>query len=154
MILAGISISMLAGDNSILQKTTDAKTYTERASVVEQAQTDVLGYQAENKGGDLEKSQLKTVLEKYFINSEIPDKLPSDLSTLELNTLSKYGTHKIKVSEIYTGNIRSNNVQTMISFSISDNFYRKWTMEFIMYCRDYLGRMGRIYSCRTYHYRW
>lgn len=36
LILAGISISMLAGDNSILQKATDAKTETERGEVYEQ----------------------------------------------------------------------------------------------------------------------
>ena len=54
---------MLSGDNGILQKATDAKTLTERQSVVEQARTDVLGYQTDNKGGDLEKSQLKAVLD-------------------------------------------------------------------------------------------
>ena len=36
LILAGISISMLAGNNSILQKATDAKTETERGEVYEQ----------------------------------------------------------------------------------------------------------------------
>lgn len=36
LILAGISISMLSGDNSILQKATDAKTETERGEVYEQ----------------------------------------------------------------------------------------------------------------------
>ena len=109
LILAGISISMLSGDNSILQKATDAKTYTERASVIEQAQTDVLGYQAENKGGDLEKSQLKTVLDRYF--KDVPDELPDgdNLLNLELNTLDKYGKHTITISEIYKGAISNEN---------------------------------------------
>jgi len=100
---------MLSGDNGILQKATDAKTKTERQSVVEQARTDVLGYQAENKYGDLEKSQLKTVLETYFkyVPTELPD--GEELSNLELTTLDKYGTHTIKVSEIYNGSIKGNN---------------------------------------------
>ncbi len=55
IILAGISIGMLAGDNGILQKATDAKTLTERSGVVEQARTDVLGYQAENKSSEIKK---------------------------------------------------------------------------------------------------
>ena len=42
----------------------------------------------------------------------------------ELNTLAKYGTHAITVYEIYNGNLKSNTVQTMISFSISDDFYQ------------------------------
>lgn len=98
---------MLSGDNSILQRATDAKTLTERASVVEQARTDVLGYQADNKGEDIDKKQLKTVLDKYF--DEVPDltdmKKDAILNT-ELHTLAKYGTHTITVSEIYNGNLK------------------------------------------------
>ncbi len=93
---------MLAGDNSILQKATTAKENTERAEIVENAKLDVLNELTGNKGNDLQESQLKSVLEQYFINSEIPEELPSDLSTLELTTLNN--KYKIKVSEIYDGN--------------------------------------------------
>ena len=62
LILAGISISMLTGDNSILQKATDAKTNTERKSVIELAQTDILGQITENKGETITETQLKTIL--------------------------------------------------------------------------------------------
>ncbi|MBR0427977.1 MAG: hypothetical protein IJK18_07260 [Clostridia bacterium] len=87
--------------------------------MIEQARTDVLGYQAENKGGDLDKTQLKNVLDKYF--DEVPDLTDMEKDAIlhtELNTLAKYGTHTIAVYEIYNGNIKSNNVQTMISFKI------------------------------------
>ena len=43
LILAGISISMLAGDNSILEKAGDAKESTEKGKIVEQAKIDILG---------------------------------------------------------------------------------------------------------------
>ena len=101
---------MLSGDNGILQRATDAKTRTERQSIIEQARTDILGYQVENKGGDLEKSQLKSVLDKYFNNVPTVEELPEgeELLNLELTTLDKYGTHAIKVSEIYNGNIAGN----------------------------------------------
>ena len=52
LILAGISISMLAGDNGILQRATDAKTNTEKANEKEQIQMEVLG--SLNKNGKLE----------------------------------------------------------------------------------------------------
>ena len=107
---------MLSGDNGILQKATEAKTKTERQSIVEQARTDVLGYQAENKGGDLEKSQLKSVLDTYFKDVPAVEELPDSLDLLnrEFTTLDKYGTHQIKVFEIYNGNIQSNSVELKV----------------------------------------
>ena len=99
---------MLSGDNGILQKATEAKTRTERQSIVEQARTDVLGYQAENKGGDLDKTQLKSVLDIYF--KDVPDLTnmsDTEIKEKQLDTLAKYGTHTITVSEIYDGNFIS-----------------------------------------------
>ena len=105
LILAGISISMLSGDNSILQKATDAKNNTERTSVIEQARTDVLGYQAENRETNLQKSQLQSVLETYF--KEVPDLTnmsDTEILNTELETLAKYGSYNITIKEIFDGN--------------------------------------------------
>ena len=88
----------------ILRKATDAKTFTERASVVEQAKTDVLGYQTENKGTDLQKSQLQTVLETYFKSvPALTDMSDTEILNTELETLAKYGIHNITVKEIFDG---------------------------------------------------
>lgn len=109
---------MLSGDNGILQKATTAKTETERQSIVEQARIDVLGYQAENKGGDLDKTQLKSVLDTYF--KDVPDLThmsDTEIKEKQLNTLAKYGTYAITVSEIYNGNIKTDGAK-MISFKI------------------------------------
>ena len=107
LILAGISISMLSGNNGILQRATDAKTKTERKTVIESAQVDILGKQAENKGNDLEKNQLQAILSTYFQN--VPDMSEMDTENIlntELTTLSQYGTYKIKVSELFNGNLK------------------------------------------------
>ncbi|MBR3163235.1 MAG: hypothetical protein IKF17_03965 [Clostridia bacterium] len=105
LILAGIAIASLTGENGLLERAVTAKNETGRASVIEQARTDILGYQADNRGGYLEKTQLKAVLDIYF--KDVPTELPNgeELSNLELITLDKYGTHKIKVSEIYNGSV-------------------------------------------------
>lgn len=60
----------------------------------------------------------------------------TEIKEKQLDTLAKYGTHTITVSEIYTGNIKSNNVQTMISFSIKvlNNGRDKGTFDFT--CAD------------------
>ena len=108
LILAGVALNLVIGENGLIAKARDTKTLTGRASVIEQAQTDVLGYQVENKSGDLEKSQLKSVLDKYF--KDVPDLTDMEKNAIlstEVETLSKYGTYTIKVSEIYDGNIIS-----------------------------------------------
>ena len=119
LILAGISIAMLLGNNGILQKATDAKQDTERQSVIEQAKIDVLEYQVENKDKDLDKTQLKSVLDTYFKDvPDLADLSETEIKEKQLETLAKYGTHTITVFEIYNGNIKSNNLQTIISFNI------------------------------------
>lgn len=96
---------------------------TERNSVVEQARTDVLGYQAENKGGDLDKTQLKSVLDTYFKDvPDLTDMSDTEIKEKQLETQPKYGTHTITVSEIYNGNIKTNE-QKMISFTIRQSDY-------------------------------
>ena len=62
LILAGISISMLTGDNSILQKATEAKTNTEEKSKEEQIKLEVMGSYGTN--GTIDVATLKTNLEK------------------------------------------------------------------------------------------
>ena len=104
LILAGISIQMLTGDNGILQRAGDTKVKTERAEVVENARMDVLTVITDNKGENPEEGQLIDVFKKYFKNDEIPSELPSDLDTLELTTLNNQ--HIIKASEIYNGTFR------------------------------------------------
>ncbi len=64
LILAGISISMLSGDNSILQRATNAKTNTENANEEEQIKLAVLG-----SYGDNGKLEIET------INSNIKNKI-------------------------------------------------------------------------------
>ena len=56
LILAGVSISMLTGENGILTQAQTAKEETEKESVIEQAKTDILGIQAGNDG-EIDKDQ-------------------------------------------------------------------------------------------------
>ena len=72
LILAGISISMLSGDNSILQKATDAKTNTDNAQIKEKIQ---LSYLAALTGGNgnLTEDSFKQELIKEFGASKITD---------------------------------------------------------------------------------
>ena len=96
---------MLSGDNSILQKTTEAKMETEKSQIIENAQVDVLGQQTENNGTNITKKQLATILNKYFKavkEDDIPDEI-SNSSDIELTT--KDEKYKIMLSKIYSGNL-------------------------------------------------
>ena len=104
LILAGVSIAMLTGENGILTQAQNAKEETEKASVIEKAKTDLLGKQAENSSGDVTASDLKEVLDKYFNN--VPE--ANDIKTdTVLTTKDEYGdNYQIAVSEIYNGEIK------------------------------------------------
>ena len=100
LILAAVSIATLTGDNGILTKAGDAKEKMQRANVIEQAQVEVIGKQTENQKRNLNRKELKEILDKYFEN------VPEDyILETELEAKEEYGTSKIKVSEIYKGNL-------------------------------------------------
>lgn len=72
----------------------------------------MLGYQAENKGTDLKKSQLQSVLETYFKSvPNLDDMSDSEILNTELETLAKYGNHNITVKEIFDGTLISEPLQ-------------------------------------------
>lgn len=90
---------MLSGDNSILQKSTDAKEMTDKSKIVEQARLDILAKLADKKGTDLTQEEIKTILETYFTSESIP----TELLDLTHNLISKDGGYTIKLSEVLNG---------------------------------------------------
>lgn len=94
MILVAVSVATLTGENGILTQADNAKTAIERAEIIERAQTDILGVQAENNG-DITERQLNEILGKYgIVSGEGKDKM--------LTTDKGY---IIKVSDIWNGTL-------------------------------------------------
>ena len=99
-----------------MQKATTAKTETEKSQIIENAQTDILGQQAENKGANITKEQLVAILNKYFIETAT-DLIPDEVSSEEghdrtLTTIDEKYT--INLSEIFKGKfLTQNNVVTL-----------------------------------------
>ena len=118
---------MLSGDNGILNKATDAKINTEKAQIIENAQTDILAQQTDNKGANITKEQLATILNKYFKATEttsIPDEVSSeDGHDLELET--KDEKYKINLSKIFKGRFASENVVETFGEKYEDNMIGK-----------------------------
>jgi len=115
---------MLAGQNSILSRAGEAKSNTERKTVIESAQIDIAGQQAENKSNEIEKNQLQNILNKYFQN--VPNMSEMDREEIvnkELTTLPKYGDYTIEVSEIFNGYFKGNTEKLKFAEQITSNNY-------------------------------
>ena len=110
LILAGVSIAMLTGNNGILTQAQESKTRTDKASIIEQVQVDILGKQAENNSGDVLSTDLEEILKKYFSNEETNIKNIVEGTTgegEETKLISKEDNNiKIDLSEIYSGEIK------------------------------------------------
>ena len=112
LILAGVAIATITGENGILAKAVSAKEKTARAEVIENAKLDIIAMQTDREG-KLLLTDLRAVLEKYF--KDVPKEITAeDIATLELTT--KDGKYEIKVSEIYNGKIEG----TSGALSVSD----------------------------------
>ena len=107
LILAGVTISLMQGNSGIISKADESKSQTERKEVIEKAKMTVSEKVVNNGGNELTRSELKEILEQYFIN------VPEDY-TLEtiLKTKEENGKYEIKVSEIYDRDIMTKNEET------------------------------------------
>ena len=102
IILAGVSISMIVGDNGIITQAENAKKETQKAEVKEKAQIDILEKQLE-KEGNITKGDFVEILKEYFDNVPTEENLPEDLSTVTLPSKEEYGGHEINIGEIWNG---------------------------------------------------
>ena len=73
LILAGVSIATLTGENGILTRAQDAKKQTEIASVKEQAQLDITNWVAEELKNGIDGTissweDIKNILNKIYIH--------------------------------------------------------------------------------------
>ena len=64
IILAGVTIATLTGDNGILTQAGNAKEQTEKADIIERAKIEIVGVQSENNG-ELPKEDLDRILKSY-----------------------------------------------------------------------------------------
>ena len=102
LILAGVSIATLMGDNGILTRASDAKEQTEIASVKEQAQLDITNWVADKmeNGEDATVNtpeKVKEILEAA--NSSNENKYYKELQTDKIITPSGY---EVPYEELYT----------------------------------------------------
>lgn len=102
IILAGVSINMLVGDNGIITQAQQSKIENEKAEIIEKIQLEIADKQAENLGTIYEE-EFYEILGKYGIVSD-------DETTLTTTE----GNYKIAIADIYSGEVEPVLVTTPI----------------------------------------
>lgn len=110
LILAGISIQMLTGQNGILKRAKEAKDNTEIAEIVENVQREIMEKSMENGGENPSQQDLYDIFSKYFegvpnvgenVWNSYPEEFPNESG--KLKTKKEYGGYDIEVKKLYGG---------------------------------------------------
>ena len=98
LILAGVTIATLTGDNGILTKATNASEENAKAQVIEEARVDILAKQTEKEGKSPTADELEQILTpKYGVLSDEENILDRTLITAD--------GYKIPVRDIWNGTL-------------------------------------------------
>lgn len=102
LILAGVTISVLNGENGIVKQAQKAKEESKIKELKEKVRIDIAGKRVENINGELRVSVLKEILDKYFDNVPVETQITSET---KLKAKEEYGKYEMKISDIDVGKI-------------------------------------------------
>ncbi len=129
LILSGITIATLTGENGLFERAKEAKTKTEIESIKEEIRTEILAEQAGNEG-DITEEKLKEILENHGkLSGE--EKLEDNILTTDK------GKYEIKVSDIFNGTTSkpeepiftaTANKPDISGFNASNTYYVTWDL--------------------------
>ena len=97
LILAGVTIASLIGDNDLLSRAVEAKQNSEKAEIIEKARIEIMAKIAEKEGQDLNSDDVKEILDDYFNN------VPNDITDQTQTITTKTNGYNVKLSEVLTG---------------------------------------------------
>ena len=97
LILAGVSINLVVGQNGLINRAKEAAKNTTLASLIDEVQTEIVAEQTKVKNMEFLNTNLKDVLDRYFEN--VPESYYLKSDTV-LKTKAEYGNYEIKLSEI------------------------------------------------------
>ena len=96
LILAGVSIAMLTGQNGILTRASQAREENMKAQVIEEARVDILAKQTEKSGGNPTADELEQILTPQYGTL-------SDEENILDRTLTTADGYQIPVKDIWNG---------------------------------------------------
>ena len=105
LILAGVSINLVLGENGLIKIAQEASRGTNLAKFIEEVQMEITAEQTKNAGIEISTSGLKNVLDKYF--DDVPESYMLNTEK-ELKAKSTYGSYEITLSDLYGNTIAEN----------------------------------------------
>ena len=105
LILAGVSINLVIGQNGLINRAKEAAKNTTLASLIDEVQTEIVAEQTKVKTMEFLNKNLKDVLDRYFEN--VPESYYLKSDTV-LKTKAEYGNYEIKLSEICSQDFSEN----------------------------------------------
>ena len=105
LILAGVSINLVVGQNGLISRAKEAAKNTTLASLIDEVQTEIAAAQIQSAGAEVAPASLKTILDQYFDN--VPESYYLKSDTV-LKTKAEYGNYEIKLSEICSQDFSEN----------------------------------------------
>ncbi len=150
LILAGISIQMLTGDNGILKRAAESKEETEIEQIVENARIDIINTQLSKQSGVITDNELEEILTSKY----------GTLSTEEENIVDKTltttdGKYQIPVSKIYDGVFSDNKLERYkneVDLYFTNKFAEVETNKLKLQEYFSLGLENEIYDYNTNKY--
>lgn len=113
LILAGISISMLTGNNGILSNAILAKEEQEKSQSIDEARIAILAEITEKEGEKLTSEEVINILKVYFNN------VPEDITDQTQVVTTKNNEYNVELSKILNGvDIAYEDIEYNITFSI------------------------------------
>ena len=101
LILAGVAIAALTGENGLLERASKTKEETAKSEAIERTRIDIMTQLADNKGDKITGDQLKTILNRYFDNSDVNS--ISDFTSKTTEIKVKDGEYTVKLADILKG---------------------------------------------------
>ena len=105
LILAGVTINLVVGQNGLINRAKEAAKNTTLASLIDEVQTEIVAEQTKVKTMEFLNTNLKDVLDRYFEN--VPESYYLKSDTV-LKTKAEYGNYEIKLSEICSQDFSEN----------------------------------------------
>ena len=103
LILAGISIQMLTGQNGILNRAEEASYKSKLAELKENLQLDIVDEIMKKTGDDLNKEELREILVKYFGEENVPELNDAKWDNFPEGFIlrTEDGKYEVDIAEIY-----------------------------------------------------
>ena len=145
LILAGISITMLSGDNGLLNRTTEARSKTIHANVYDQLQLEELAYLSDKTTSKTSSTLIEYLQSKSIIGNEIGE----DTGKYQVNVTALLGSRQslgngnatVELKDVYmlekqstsTGNIVNTKVATTTPIKIAATSTTQITYKVLYY---------------------